>query len=83
MPELVHQSGLPKSDRGPSLRRIMTTFRSSILAILMPVIILGGILSGVVTPTEAAAAQIALAVRSHGLCLLFLRGERGKASWFP
>jgi len=29
-----------------------------------------------------AGAQTAFAVQSHGLCLLFLRGERGKASWF-
>ncbi|MBL6958367.1 MAG: TRAP transporter large permease [Rhodospirillales bacterium] len=50
--------GLPKSEEGPSLARILTAFRYSFLAILMPVIILGGILSGVVTPTEAAAIAV-------------------------
>jgi len=50
--------GLPKSEQGPSLKRIFKAFRSSFLAILMPVIILGGILSGIVTPTEAAAIAV-------------------------
>jgi len=49
---------LPKSERGPSLRRIVTAFRSSFLALLMPAIILGGILLGIVTPTEAAAIAV-------------------------
>ncbi len=64
---LGRKLGLPKSDKGPSLRRIMTAFRSSILAILMPVIILGGILSGVVTPTEAAAIAVFYALVVGGL----------------
>ncbi len=55
---LGRRLGLPKSENGPSLRRIMAAFRSSFLAILMPVIILGGILSGIVTPTEAAAIAV-------------------------
>jgi tripartite ATP-independent transporter DctM subunit len=38
--------------------RILWAFKSSFLAILMPVIILGGILSGIVTPTEAAAIAV-------------------------
>ncbi len=49
---------LPKSEHRFSLIRIMWAFKSSFLAILMPVIILGGILSGVVTPTEAAAIAV-------------------------
>jgi TRAP-type transport system large permease protein len=64
---LGRRLGLPKSDKGPSLRRIMAAFRSSILAILMPVIILGGILSGVVTPTEAAAIAVFYALVVGGL----------------
>ncbi len=64
---LGRKLGLPKSDRGPSLRRIMKAFRSSILAILMPVIILGGILSGIVTPTEAAAIAVFYALVVGGL----------------
>ncbi len=59
---LGRRLGLPKSAQGPSLRRIVRGFRSSFLAILMPVIILGGILSGVVTPTEAAAIAVLYAL---------------------
>lgn len=54
--------GLPKGSGGPSLRLIFATFRSSFLAIVMPVIILGGILGGVVTPTEAAAIAVLYAL---------------------
>jgi len=49
---------LPKSKRGPSLKFILVSFKSSFLALLMPGIILGGILFGIVTPTEAAAIAV-------------------------
>jgi TRAP-type transport system large permease protein len=53
---------LPKNAEGFSLMRLLWAFRSSVLALLMPVIILGGILGGVVTPTEAAAIAVAYAL---------------------
>lgn len=59
---LGRRLGLPKGEGGPSLRLIFATFRSSFLAIVMPVIILGGILGGVVTPTEAAAIAVLYAL---------------------
>ncbi len=49
---------LPKSKERFSLMRILWAFKSSFLAILMPGIILGGILFGIVTPTEAAAIAV-------------------------
>jgi tripartite ATP-independent transporter DctM subunit len=49
---------LPKSEERFSLIRILWAFKSSFLAILMPGIILGGILLGIVTPTEAAAIAV-------------------------
>lgn len=49
---------LPKSKHRFSLMRIFWAFKSSFLAILMPGIILGGILFGIVTPTEAAAIAV-------------------------
>ncbi|MBC2711908.1 MAG: TRAP transporter large permease [Desulfosarcina sp.] len=49
---------LPKSEERFSLVRILWAFKSSFLAILMPGIILGGILFGIVTPTEAAAIAV-------------------------
>jgi C4-dicarboxylate transporter DctM subunit len=42
-----------------SIRRIWRTFRSSFLALLTAVIIIGGILTGVFTATEAAAVAVA------------------------
>ncbi len=53
---------LPKSERGFSLWYILKAFRGSIVPLLMPVIILGGILTGLVTPTEAAAIAVLYAV---------------------
>lgn len=49
---------LPKGEGGPSLWKILRAFKDSILALLMPAIILGGILGGIVTPTEAAAIAV-------------------------
>ena len=55
---LGRRLNLPKGEGGPSLTLIIKSFRSSLLAIFMPVIILGGILAGIVTPTEAAAIAV-------------------------
>jgi tripartite ATP-independent transporter DctM subunit len=49
---------LPKGQERFSLLKIFWAFKSSFLAILMPGIILGGILFGIVTPTEAAAIAV-------------------------
>ena len=53
---------LPKSDRRPSLRLIGQSFCGSFLALLLPVFILGSILGGWATPTEAAAIAVAYAL---------------------
>jgi tripartite ATP-independent transporter DctM subunit len=42
-------------DRGYSLKAIGRAFRDSFLPLLTPVILIGGIVSGIFTPTEAAA----------------------------
>ena len=52
------RKNLPQSAQAFSLRRVWTSFQSSFLALLMPAIILGGILLGIVTPTEAAAIAV-------------------------
>jgi tripartite ATP-independent transporter DctM subunit len=49
---------LPKSGQRPSLLLILKAFRSSLLALIMPIIILGAIISGITTPTEAAAIAV-------------------------
>lgn len=58
---------LPKSESRPSLRRIFKSFRESILALIMPVIILGFILGGITTPTEAASIAVAYALVLGGV----------------
>ncbi len=52
------RKNLPKSAEHFSLRRVLVSFKSSFLALLMPGIILGGIIFGIVTPTEAAAIAV-------------------------
>lgn len=56
------RENLPKAARGASLGEVWRTFLSSLTALLMPVIILGGILGGIVTPTEAASIAVAYAL---------------------
>jgi C4-dicarboxylate transporter DctM subunit len=43
------------SDKKFSFSRLLSTFKDAILALIMPVIVLGGIYGGIFTPTEAAA----------------------------
>jgi tripartite ATP-independent transporter DctM subunit len=52
--------GYPKSSRS-SLKQIIIAAKEAILPLLMPIIILGGILSGIFTPTEAAAVAVGYA----------------------
>ncbi len=57
----VLRKGLGRDDRF-SARRLAEALRRSVLALLFPVIILGGIYSGITTVTEAAAMAVAYAV---------------------
>lgn len=45
-----------------SFRELISSTRGAIIPMIMPVIILGGILSGVFTPTEAAAIAVGYAI---------------------
>jgi tripartite ATP-independent transporter DctM subunit len=58
----ARRRNLPKVHDRPSLTRILKSFKDSIVALIMPLIILGGILAGVVTPTEAASVAVAYAL---------------------
>lgn len=53
--------GYPKNQK-TSIREKLIGLKQAILPLLMPVIILGGILSGIFTPTEAAAVAVAYAL---------------------
>lgn len=56
------RNNLPKAEKRASLREIARSFFHSIAALAMPFIILGGILGGIVTPTEAASIAVAYAL---------------------
>lgn len=58
---LSKKRGYPK-DALPSLIKLWDAFRKALLPLLMPVIMLGGIYSGIFTPTEAAAVAGAYAL---------------------
>lgn len=55
------------SDRRATLGQVGRSFMQSILAMLMPLIIIGGIWTGWVTPTEAALVAILYALLVSGL----------------
>lgn len=48
------RDGYPRMSSFPSFKKLVKTFYESIWALMVPVIILGGIYGGVFTPTEAA-----------------------------
>lgn len=47
-----------KEARRASLSEVLKTFQEAILALLMPIIVLGGIYGGLFTPTEAAVVAV-------------------------
>lgn len=57
-----HIRKYPKSEHRASLKEILIGLRDVIVALIMPIIIVGGIVSGIFTPTEAAAVATAYAL---------------------
>jgi tripartite ATP-independent transporter DctM subunit len=57
----AHQRGYPRTPF-PGLRAILYVASKAVLPILTPIILLGGIWSGMFTPTEAAAVAVAYAL---------------------
>jgi tripartite ATP-independent transporter DctM subunit len=55
------RAGIPTTD-GFSWRRLAHAGRGAILALMMPLIILGGIFGGIMTPTEAGAVAVLFAL---------------------
>ncbi|MDD2206657.1 MAG: TRAP transporter large permease [Aminobacterium sp.] len=58
---IAKKRGYPVGERRATLKEIWLAFKEAAVALLMPAIILGGILSGMFTPTEAAAVAVAYA----------------------
>lgn len=57
----AHSQGIPR-DTQQSRKALLTATRRALLPLLTPVIILGGILGGIVTPTEAAMVGVVYAL---------------------
>lgn len=67
----------PKAD-GFSFKRFFLSFRDAIWALVMPIIILGGIYAGIFTPTESAVMAV---VYGALVCLLIYREVTLKNIW--
>ena len=52
----------PKADKF-SFKRFLLSFKDAIWALIMPVIILGGIYAGIFTPTESAVVAVVYGLR--------------------
>lgn len=57
----ANKENYPREEWG-GFRKIWQEFKKSFFALLMPVIILGGIIGGIMTPTESAAVAVIYAV---------------------
>lgn len=58
---VARRNDYPREDR-PPLRQVLVAFRDSLLALVIVVIVLGGILGGFVTATEAAVLAVLYAL---------------------
>lgn len=63
----ARRKNLPKGEGRPSFRLVIAALREGFLAALLPVFILGSILGGFATPTEAAAIAVAYALFVGGV----------------
>lgn len=67
----------PKSDKF-SFKRFLLSLKDAVWALIMPVIILGGIYAGIFTPTESAVVAVVYGVL---VCLAIYREISGKNVW--
>lgn len=59
---LAHKYGHPRSARWPTLREIWSAFLPAAPALFAPVLLVGGMLLGIFTPTEAASMTVAYVI---------------------
>lgn len=64
---LAKRLNLPKGETKPSLCSVWAAFKEGWLAAILPVFILGSILGGIATPTEAAAIAVGYALFVGGV----------------
>lgn len=67
----------PKSDKF-SFKRFLLSFKDAVWALIMPIIILGGIYGGFFAPTESAVVAV---VYGMAVCLAVYREISGKTLW--
>lgn len=63
---IARKRGYSKDER-PSIKKIWTAFKKAFLALITPLIIMGGIMSGIFTPTEAAIITVFYALFIAGV----------------
>jgi len=66
----------PKRSGSVSFKEFLLVTKDAILALIMPGIIIGGILGGIFTPTEAAAVAVGYAFFCRIFCLPLIKVER-------
>ena len=71
------KNNFPKSDRF-SFKRFLVSFKDAVWALIMPIIILGGIYAGIFTPTESAVVAV---VYGMIVCLAVYREITMKSVW--
>ena len=71
------RSNSPKADHF-SFKRFLMSFKDAIWALIMPIIILGGIYAGIFTPTESAVVAVVYGVI---VCLAIYREITLKSVW--
>lgn len=71
------KENFPKEERF-SFKRFLVSFRDAIWALLMPIIILGGIYAGIFTPTESAVIAVFYGII---VCMAIYKEMTGKGVW--
>ncbi|MDR2478641.1 MAG: TRAP transporter large permease [Treponema sp.] len=71
------RSNFPK-EASFSFKRFLLTFKDAFWALLMPLVILGGIYAGIFTPTESAVIAVFYGVL---VCIVIYREINGKTIW--
>lgn len=71
------RSNFPKADHF-SFKRFLASFKDAIWALIMPIIILGGIYAGIFTPTESAVVAVVYGIL---VCLAIYREITLKSVW--
>lgn len=66
---LSKKYGYTGSGQRASLGEIFTSFRKALVALMVPIIVLGGIYGGLTTPTEAGVIAVIYAFLAEGLIL--------------